>query len=307
MKRIKMMIAAIAVLALSACGNAEDTLPTVGEIDVSDTVTTISETTAETTAEKVTEPTEETAETEADISAAESAEDIDIRTITAGDYNVNITVETSSWYGENVEFNDSRKALANSFFDNLDGDKLQEIIRGGAESLNTDIPDTVEASLYDFFFFDCDCDGEEEMLALLDFNNIRNHINSYAVCYSDDSTADFVFSGAHLHRSVFFASVGSQPFIADAELAMVYPCDPVIEAWRVFTFSEGGFVPYTAPEGKSLCVRVSDGYNKLYLFNTDESNNTGYYYMEEIANGEIDQTLAWTDGNLTVAEGFEAE
>ncbi|MDE6595714.1 MAG: hypothetical protein K2K44_06880, partial [Oscillospiraceae bacterium] len=230
------------------------------------------------------------------------------RTIDMGDYKVNISVDNSTWYSAWTEFSDRDKILINSFFDNLDADELQEIIRSGAESLNTDIPNTVEASLYDFFFFDCDGDGDEEMLALFEFDNISQGFgNYYAVCYSDDLTADFVFSGAHMHRSVFFAAVDSQPFIAEFELAMGYPVDPVVEAEKVFTFSEDGFVPYTVPEGKSLCVRISDEFNKLYLFNTDPDNNTGYYYMEEIADGEIEQTLAWTDGKLTVTEGFEAE
>ncbi|MDE6600198.1 MAG: hypothetical protein K2K34_08995 [Oscillospiraceae bacterium] len=306
MKHIKLIIACIAVLAFSACGNTADTSASVDVSNVSDTETA-SETTAETTAEKITEDTESLTETSEE--PAEEEENIDIvpRTIDLGDYKVNISVDNSTWYGTWKEFTDRDKILINSFLDKLDADELQEIISSKAERLNTDIPDTVKASLYDFFFFDCDGDGEEEMLALLDFNNIRNQINPYAVCYSDDLTADFVFSGAHLHRSVFFAAVDSQPFIAEFELAMGYTVDPVVAAKRVFTFSEDGFVPYTVPEGKSLCVRVSEGFNRLYLFNTDPDDNTGYYYMEEIADGEIEQTLAWIDGKLTVTEGFEAE
>ncbi|MDE6594792.1 MAG: hypothetical protein K2K44_02135, partial [Oscillospiraceae bacterium] len=87
MKHIKLIIACIAVLAFSACGNTADTSAAIDVSNVSDTETA-SETTEETTTEKITENTESLTETSEE--PAEKEENIDIapRTIDMGDYKV---------------------------------------------------------------------------------------------------------------------------------------------------------------------------------------------------------------------------
>ncbi|MDE5576179.1 MAG: hypothetical protein K2J11_02160, partial [Oscillospiraceae bacterium] len=219
------------------------------------------------------------------------------------------TISTSVW-GSNIEFTNNQNALLSSFLTYHNADELQDIISSCAERLmEEDVPEFIKASLDDFYFFDCDGDGEEEMLTVLELHDINNgFLNSCAVYYVDNSEVSFISDGVHRHRSVFFAAVDSQPFVIFAEIpGMGYSVDPVIEAEKAFTFSNGGFVPYDPPERKSLCVRVGGNGSRLYLFNTDVNKDTEYYYMDEIASGDVEQTLGWVNGELKVIDGFEAE
>ena len=156
-------------------------------------------------------------------------------------------------------------------------------------------------------FDDFDGDGNDELLTRLEFEKTpQENALYYALCYADGENVSFFDDGAASHKNVHYAKVGDQPFVVIAELGAGYSDDPVAIAEKVFTFSDGNFVPYDT-DGDYLCIRVSDDVNRLYLFGRSENwENTGDCPLAaEINSGDIKQELAWDNGRLKVVSGYE--
>lgn len=208
---------------------------------------------------------------------------------------------------ENNEYNDSRSELITSVC-SISDDEIKGIIERRNNFFNiSDNTLPINILLTDMNFDDFDGDGNDELLTRLEFEKTpQENALYYALCYADGDNVSFFDDGAASHKNVHYAKVGEQPFVVIAELGAGYSDDPVAIAEKVFTFSDGNFVPYDT-DGDYLCIRVSDDVNRLYLFGRSENwENTGDCPLAaEINSGEIKQELAWDNGRLKVVSGYE--